>query len=399
MKNRTILKYFGFTLLVIVVTIIFDASRGKAVDWSYSYSQKDKIPYGTYVLYDLLPELFPEQKIQTAQRPPYSVLVPENDEVSNYIVINERFEPDPASLKALLKYVARGNRLFLAAEQYGRQLSDTLGFRTQIRQSFSDSCFFSFNSISDTDSISATGDSVYRLRPGDGVFSFSLNDSMPSTILAVNGQREPCLIEIPFGKGRIFLATIPASFCNYYLLFGNTADFVFRAFAFLPVRPTVWDEYFKVANTEVQTPMRFILSTAALKWAYYLFIFSIILFIIFQGRRRQRIIPVASRPVNRTIAFIGTIARLYLKTGNHRILAKKKMAHLSAFLRSRYHIKYIPDKREELNAIAQRTSIPCELLEKLLLIISEINGHDSISNARLAYINEFVDAFYERVKG
>jgi hypothetical protein len=86
-----------------------------------------------------------------------------------------------------------------------------------------------------------------------------------------------------------------------------------------------------------------------------------------------------------------------LKTGNHKILAKKKIAHLSAFLRSRYHIKYIPDKKDELTAIAKRTTIPGNLLETLSQITTELNGHDPISNTRLADINQFVDAFYKKM--
>jgi hypothetical protein len=202
-----------------------------------------------------------------------------------------------------------------------------------------------------------------------------------------------------YGMGQIFLATIPAVFCNYYLLYGNTADFTFKALSFLPVRPTIWDEFYKVKNSEVRTPLRYILSTDALAWAYYLFIMTVVFFVVFQSRRRQRIIPVIPRPVNKTLAFIKTIARLYMKTANHKIMARKKAAHLMAFLRMHYRIKSFPLVQADAHGLAKRMSLPGDLLEQASHVIAEINAGGPVSSTRLIYINQFIDRFYEQVKG
>lgn len=392
MKNKNIIKSFGLILLVIIIIFLLDTGREKPVDWSYSYSCRDKIPYGTFVLYDLLPELFHGNEIFMTQQSPFSILKTGVGEPCNYIIINEKFDPGPASLKALLSFVARGNRLFLAAEHLNRQFCDTLGIKLEVKQSFSDNCFITF--YNDTSGV----DSVYRLRQGDGLFSLSFEDSSKASVIAVNNHDRPCFIALSYGTGTIFVSSVPAIFCNYYILYGSTGDFVFRALSCMPVSKVIWDEYYKVANVEVQSPLRFILSTESLKWAYYLFIASIILFILFNGRRRQRAIPVFRRPVNKTIAFIQTIARLYLKTGNHKIVARKKIAHLLAFLRNRYRIKSIPREEQDLIAMAQRTSIPQDLLTGLSQLVIELNGRAVITNSRLIYINQFVDAFYEKVK-
>jgi hypothetical protein len=149
----------------------------------------------------------------------------------------------------------------------------------------------------------------------------------------------------------------------------------------------------------VRTPLRYILSTDALAWAYYLFIVTAVLFIVFHGRRRQRIIPVIQRPVNKTLVFIRTIAHLYMKTGNHSIMARKKAAHLLAFLRNHHKIKSFPLAKVEMETIAKRTAIPGDLLEQLSRLITEIKARGPVSSARLIYINQFIDRFYKQVKG
>jgi hypothetical protein len=362
------------------------------VDWSYSFSKNEKIPYGMYILYDLLPEIFPGAKLRVLQRPLYSVLQNQETVISNYIIVNKKFDPDPLSMKSLLQFIAQGNTLFLAAEYFGRQFSDTLGIKTEIRRAYKDSCLVTFCGQF------FTSDSLYKLRPGDGLFIFSNCDSIPCTILAVTGKQEPCFIKLNYGKGRIFLATIPAVFCNYYLLYGNTADFVFKALSFLPVVSTMWDEYYKVKNIEARSPLRYILSAEALAWAYYLFIASVVLFIVFQGRRRQRIIPVFQHPLNNTLAFIKTIAQLYMKTGNHKIVARKKTAHLMAFLRSNYKIKSFPLVKEEMDTLSRRTGVSRDLLDQLSQLITDISAPSSVSSARLVYINQVIDRFYQQAK-
>ena len=62
-------NFVGIALLLILSLIYtwYEANRPRPVDWSETYSPKDKIPYGTYITYRSLPELFPDSKIRTSR--------------------------------------------------------------------------------------------------------------------------------------------------------------------------------------------------------------------------------------------------------------------------------------------------------------------------------------------
>lgn len=69
-----------FRLYLLGVALLFagyvtlEYNRPKPLDWSPTYINKDKIPYGTYVLYDQLPRLLGTDSVETVRLPVYNQL-------------------------------------------------------------------------------------------------------------------------------------------------------------------------------------------------------------------------------------------------------------------------------------------------------------------------------------
>jgi hypothetical protein len=69
-----------FRLYLLGVALLFagyvtlEYNRPKPLDWRPTYVNKDKIPYGTYVLYDQLPRLLGTDSVETVRLPVYSQL-------------------------------------------------------------------------------------------------------------------------------------------------------------------------------------------------------------------------------------------------------------------------------------------------------------------------------------
>jgi len=42
-------------------------------DWNPSYSKNDKIPFGSYILFDLMEDIFLDRKIETTNLPFYNI--------------------------------------------------------------------------------------------------------------------------------------------------------------------------------------------------------------------------------------------------------------------------------------------------------------------------------------
>src|SRR5690606_29835271 len=111
-------------------------------------------------------------------------------------------------------------------------------------------------------------------------------------VLAENEREEPVLIRMRYGKGWIYLCTVPLAFTDYYLLKDQARGFMENAFSLMEDRPVLWDEFHKSGRPGSSTPLRYILSQPALKWAYWTVIALLLLTVLVYARRRQRAIPI-----------------------------------------------------------------------------------------------------------
>ncbi|HEV8538058.1 MAG TPA: DUF4350 domain-containing protein, partial [Bacteroidota bacterium] len=118
-------------ILLLFGTIEF--LKPRPVDWTPSFSALDKIPYGTYVLREMIPDLFPGDSIRVSDQSLYTLLE-RNDSATgqNLLIMNDAFGPDELELRSLLEYVGNGNSVFIAAGSLSHQIADSLGFKTSV---------------------------------------------------------------------------------------------------------------------------------------------------------------------------------------------------------------------------------------------------------------------------
>ena len=124
--------------MVLLGIIITEIVRPKPINWKQSYIAKDKIPFGCYVLYNELPRIFPKEPIRTINESPYETLAYRDyQEKSNYIFVNTKIAFDQEETVELLDYVSDGNTVFIAANDFGQTLTDTLHIETKTRYGLS----------------------------------------------------------------------------------------------------------------------------------------------------------------------------------------------------------------------------------------------------------------------
>jgi len=128
--------YGGLLMLSFGLLIVMEMSKPKPINWSMSFTKSDKIPFGSYILYDLLPELFPKKDIQTVEETAYLLLKEQDltfekdEDAKTLLIINNSFSPDKEETTKLLAFVEQGNHLFISAMSISGLLADTLQFET-----------------------------------------------------------------------------------------------------------------------------------------------------------------------------------------------------------------------------------------------------------------------------
>jgi hypothetical protein len=182
------------------------------------------------------------------------------------------------------------------------------------------------------------------------------------------------------------------------MLYQRNADYISKTFSYLPVQNTYWDEYYKGYHREPQTPLRFIIAQPALKWALYLILGSLILFMIFEAKRKQRIIPVVKPLSNTTLEFTETVGRLYFQHKDHKNIAEKKITYFLDYLRNRFYVRTDELNEELYSKLANKTGISQEEIVTLFQQITFVRSRKSISEQELMSLNLQIEDFQKKSK-
>lgn len=389
--NRT---YLLLIVILFASLVALNHYSPKPIDWRVTYNIGSKSPYGCYVLGDMFQTVFPGQTIEENYASLYETLDSTAVDKKNLIEITDDFDPDKYDLEALLDFVEKGNDLFVSSSNFGKLLKDTLKFETKF--AVSDSTIF--NSGKEKLFLlnpELKNDSGYQYKQQMPRIYISAFDTLNTLKLGTDSKGNVNFICTKFGEGRIFIQTQPLAFTNYQLLYGNV-EYAAKALSYLPVRTTVWDNYYKPDRYINDSPTRFILSQAALRSAYYLLLLTLLLYLIVESKRRQRIIPVILPPENRSLQFVKTIGRLYFKQHNNADLARKKIIYFREFLREHYYLSSIEATGETVALVSTKTGVPVEQVKQLLESISYFENAEKVSDSGVIDLNRKMELFYEQ---
>jgi hypothetical protein len=317
----------------------------------------------------------------------------------SYIFINEQFSPDKLDTETLLEFIAKGNNVFIAAGNFSGPFADTFHIKTQ------DYLFYSFQNNDagldgQIDSISLhfvnpalKKNKDYAYKKGTIPYFFSSFDSSTAVILGMNNKNLVTFAKLNYGLGNIYISSTPYAFTNYNILLQDNSEYIESAFSYLSAGNVIWDEYYKVGKGERESPLRFILSRTALAWAYGITIVSLLCYVLFEAKRRQRIIPVVSPPQNATLEFVDTIGRLYYQHGDHKNLAQKKITYFMESIRTRFYLKTGILDEEFVDRLSEKSNVEREQVKMLISLIRKISESDSVSEDMLIRLSDMIERF------
>jgi hypothetical protein len=385
-------KYILYLSIVIGIYVVVKLSEKKKNSWEVTFAHADKEPYGTYAFDQLI-----TQKDSSALKNSYQTIYELKDSLSkreNLFILCTSFWPSKPDTEALLDYVNQGGTVFVSANNFYGDLADTLGLATK-DYLFKEGNFFSKE---DTVSLYLTNSSFdstrsYLYKRSDIHNYFSRLDSTTASVIAKNDLFLPVTIRIAIGKGQLILNSTPMVFTNIYLLSSVNNEFVSNTLSFLPASNSYRTEYYHVGRMEVSTPLRFILTTEPLKWAYYITLISILLFMIFEARRKQRIIPVIKPLSNTTIEFIQTIGNLYYQKGDHKNIAEKKIQFFLEQVRTNYSLSTAQRNETFITYLAKKSGNTEEETKSLIQLMNEITAAVQIDKQKLIELSNKLERF------
>ncbi len=397
----------GTLLLLIALLVVAQSTKPEELNWFPSYSAKAKIPLGTYIFYDQLKKITDTQPTQEIKIPPFEFL---SDSLDNgtYFFVNSEVSFDPSEIKKLLKWVGRGNTLFVSAAYQGNDLLDTLNLEL--------ATFYEQTSLTRKPLLNLSNPNLERERPylmnkDLGSSYFKSIDTVNTTVLGVYDMmrdgdstkiEEPKVnfVKVPFEKGFVYLHLFPQAFSNFFMLEGNNSTYTAGLLSYLPKEKTLFiDQYYKNGKSFNTSPLFLIFSNKYLKWAYYLLLIIAVLWVYFEGKRKQRSIPIVKPVPNQTLDFTRTIAGMYLENKDHKQIAQHQINHFLDYLRSTYNTSTAQLNDDFISIIARKSEEPRSNVKQLVDTIITIRQQAEISEQELINLNTQIENLKQRSNG
>ncbi len=388
--GRKVTIYVVILALVIGLIIFIDASRPKPIDWRPTYGFEHKNPLGLYVLNKEASTLF-KGSIKKMSVTPYEFFEGQYDyEKKDYkakgtfLNISEETVLDRESVKELIYFAEHGNTVFLSMKQFPEQLLDTL--QVDINSEFSRA-----DSVRIYVGKPETKSNIY-FNEGLG---FTYFDSIKNPYVKVlgyqdvNDEHRPNFIKVPVGKGSFLLHTQPAAFSNFHLLKGEHYKYAEDLASHIKDDNIYW---FTIREKGISTsPFRYILAQPALKWALYFGLIGIIIFMFFNAKRKQRIIPEIPPVRNTTVDFTKTIGNLYYQEGNHHTIIDKKIIYFLEKIRNEYMIDTYSLDDDFVEKLHLKTGKPADEIRHLVTIIKKHRHKFESTEADVIELNKAIE--------
>lgn len=398
--NKTIKIYIVFLVLIFIAIIFVDANRPRPIDWRPTYSINDKIPFGLYIFDKETPTLLKKNSLKKVTNTIYEYFEPlynYDSLVNNYsergtiLSISEYSLIDDQSTQELLYFVSHGNSAYLSSKSFSKILMDSLKFETNNEMIFNKEIKFSLaNKKLDT--------KKYNFDIGAGSYYFSKIDTLTTTILGYQesgNNKYANFIKVPHGNGFFYLHTQPAAFTNYHILKENHSEYLEKIVSYIPKGNIFWVIDNINGESVSSSPMRFILSNPALKWAWYLFLIGMVFFMIFNAKRKQRIVPIVKPLQNTTVDFTKTIGNLYYQEGDHQNIINKKIIYFLERVRNEFLIETNTLDENFIKKLHLKTGKNIEDIENVVRLINyqRRSYHQSIEDD-LIEINNAIEKIF-----
>jgi len=388
-------RYLIVSAIFVIGYLLAQYYKPKPTDWRTSYLKEDKIPFGLYILYHQMGHLFPGTKITVSGLPVYNTLKDNHSNNSSYLLISGGLELDKTGCGELLKFAGRGNRFFIAAFDFGKFISDTLKLQTGSSFNFAKQKKTRVNFVNPQ--LKSTAG--YTFNKGIGDQYFSKFDTSKVTVLGKDAEGHVNFIKYTIGKGALYILPNPQLLTNYNLLDPLGAEYAGKALSYLPASGTIiWDEYNTRGNTEDQSVLRVIFGHEQLRWAYELALIGLVIFVLFEMKRRQRIIPIIEPLKNSSVEFVELVGKVYYQQRDNRDIAQKKMNYLMEHIRTNYHLKTTIIDQEFKTALALKSGAGDAAVNALFKTIDRVTEGVGVDDALLIDLNQKIEQFYKQAK-
>lgn len=388
--NRSLRNYFILLGVLIGAVVVFSVLfRPHFVDWSPNYNPNEKTPFGIYIIDNEIDNFF-SKSVQRYSHTPYEFFQ-DNDTLQtyNFLFINEFI--DETSLDKIKASVEKGSNVLVFGATNFNQIDSLI--KTQ-------SIF-----LGEEKKLQLTTktlkNKLYPVLKSEDIKVFKSIDIQKHKVLGYlydDNQKYINFIEVPHGKGKFYLHTIPTVTTNYWLKNTDLQEYTSTILAYLPKEnKSVWfSNYFSEDYKQNDYgDLSVIFDHPALAMSWRIILIGFALFLIFRGKRKQRIIPVIEKPKNTTIEFAQTIGNLYFQEKDPSGIVQKKILYFLDAVRNKYYIETQLIDENFIHRLQQKSGQEEVLVRQLVKQINLFETNKFADEKFLIELDKLIEQFWK----
>ncbi len=397
--------YIVIAIITLALLMFLQYNSDKEINWFPSYVAQHKIPYGTHVFNEIMAKTFSENIRQVAI-PPFEFLNDGQETEGTYFFANENIDFGESELNVLLDWTSKGNTLFIASRQFEEAFLDTLNLEISNLYAGFGEGQKQFHRLVHPKLRTEEG---YPFEKDSYATFLDKIDTLKTTVIGTVdyfdedglAQEENFnVIKQPFGDGEIYLSTFPKAFTNYFILQENNKDYTAGLLSYLDGSRTIYiDNYHKSGKAFYTSPMYIFLNTKEFKWAYYVALIGALFYVVFEGKRKQRAIPIVVPLKNQTLAFTRTIADMYFEKGEAKAISEHKIASFMEYIRSHFYMGTEEPDDEFYRNLASRSDQSVDDVKTLFNLMERIKKSESFADNELLKLNTLIENFKQKANG
>ena len=396
MKNG---KYIIALILLLAVYTFYELNKPTPTNWSVTFTNQSSDPFGSKAMHELTPGMFLGNEMQTSFRTVFEMYEEDGAE-DNLLIVANGIGFGEEDTELILNKVSEGKTILLSAFEQGGFLVDTFGLVSETQEVLR---MMPPNEIEAALSGESTVDITLNWNGTEHTFQypelgatsfFEPIESDSLEVLAKNEAGNPVLLRYK-NNGQLIFSAMPLAFTNYFALLPETTGFTEAQLSLFPEgSPITHNEYYQLGRMESASPLRALLANPSLRWATFVLLLGLLAFLIFQAKRKQRIIPVVTPLVNLTLEFVQTLGRLYYRQSNHQNLAAKRILYWKEFVRTHYNLPTQHLNEAFAKELVKKSGKDEALIEVLIKHIQLVQSGEPVSDGLLLNFEKKLNEFY-----
>ncbi len=389
---------------LVLICIICSCNKKAPYNFTETYSYRDKNPFGSSVAKVITENYFPLSVTQHVFSSFSMMPVDLEDSNNLYISISKNFYPSEDDVQNMLNFMYNGNTVFISASNFDTSLTNRLYCSVVNYNSVFNNIPAAYQSTGVKLSANIAADLThysYYFYPFSNYFSKIGVEN--SRHLSYNDTGEPNGFVLFGRRGKFILHCEPRAFSNYFLLTGNNYQYFTKILQIIPSPTNIyWDSYYqngrKSRKPQSGSAIDEIFKYPSLRAAFWIFLGLLLLYILFNIKRRQRIIPVIKPNENSSVAFTETISRLYLQQKDHKGLSDKMIIYFYDHIKTNYFIQKNTSTADNIIALSRKSGVPEDQVSSLFQTMEESQLKTDISEQELLVLNHKIQQFFKSRK-